>query len=67
MGGIFIFVCVEGRNKERGRGVKGMSLESVRFPPSTTDNVYLLLSRVEMRSEVIHSVALSGYSRGMSG
>lgn len=44
-----------------------MSLECVRFPPSTTDNVYLLLSRVEMRSEVIHSAALSGYSRGMSG
>lgn len=44
-----------------------MSLECVRFLPSTTDNVYLLLSLEEMRSEVITSVVLSGYSKGMSG
>lgn len=44
-----------------------MSLECVRFQPPTTDNVYLLLSLAEMRSEVTTSVLLSGYCEGMSG
>lgn len=42
-----------------------MSLECIRFQPSTTDNVYLLLSLEEMRSEGIISAELSG-CKGMS-
>lgn len=64
---IYIFECVKGKKERKRRSVEGMSLECVRFQPSTTDNVYLLLSLAEMRSEVITSVVLSGYNKGMSG
>lgn len=42
-----------------------MSPECVRFQPATTDNVYLLLSLEEMRSEGIIAEELSG-CKGMS-
>lgn len=61
-------VCVGGSHKERGRQDKGMSLECVTFQPSAAYCVYLLLSLVEMRSEVMAAlVCYLCYNKGMSG